>query len=476
VSRRRVLDLQTSLPEGGEWRLPSEVFTHFDGRRWSNPPPTPPVGAAPGMGATVLRPTPVPARAGPVLEGIGAWFEVAPVSAEVVELRVTQAEVGSWPLLVPRGSVAVTADAWLLGIDAHGLIRRPQGDALRLYGAVWSATPAVTLRAPEPTQIAEALELPPHLDPRLRALARELATSPAPVRRIEATVGHLRSGYRYTFRPGAFRTGDPLAEFLFEKKAGYCEYFASAAVILLRVQGVPARFVKGLSVGLQTDQGGGLHVVRESDAHAWAEAWVPGSGWVEIDPTPPGQLMESRSRPSAFSRLAERLRASLASAWTRFTLRGPVAFGRWLAGRLAAALEQAVGSPLAWLVLLGLALGRFVLRVVRARLRRAPPPPRDVAEHVVPADLRALVRELEQRWTGAGLARPAGRGLLEHAHRVLGATPPPPPVLAAAGPRIVEAYYRARFGGVALSATERIALREALQTVAPSRTREPPRA
>jgi hypothetical protein len=356
----------------------------------------------------------------------------------------------------------VTADAWLLGIDAHGLLRRPQGDALRLYGALWSATPP-TLRAPEPGQIAEALELPPQVDPRLLALAKELATSPAPARRIEATVGHLRSAYRYTLAPGAFRTGDPLAEFLFEKKAGYCEYFASAAVILLRLQGVPARFVKGLSVGLQTDQGGGLHVVRESDAHAWVEAWVPGSGWVEVDPTPPGQFMESRPRPSSLSRLAERLRAALASAWTRYTRRGLVSFGRWLAGRLAAALEQAVRSPLAWAVLLGLTLGRFVLRVVRARLRRTPPLPRDLAEEAVPADLRVLVRELEGRWASAGLARPPGHGLLEHARRLVGATPPPPPAFASAGPRIVEAYYRARFGGEALSAAERVALRGALR-------------
>jgi hypothetical protein len=106
--------------------------------------------------------------------------------------------------------------------------------------------------------------------------------------------------------------------------------------------------------------------------------------------------------------------------------------------------------------------------VVRARLRRAPPPPRDIADEAVPADLRALVRELEQRWTGAGHARPAGRGLLEHACGLGGATPPPPPALAAAGPPIVTAYYRARFGGEALSRGERIALREALQTVAPS--------
>ena len=112
---------------------------------------------------------------------------------------------------------------------------------------------------------------------------------------------HLQAGYRYTLSPGAFRTADPVAEFLFEKKAGYCEYFASAAVLLLRLQGVPARFVKGLSVGPQTDQGGGLHVVRESDAHAWVEAWIPGEGWVEADPTPPGQFADAHGRARTHS-------------------------------------------------------------------------------------------------------------------------------------------------------------------------------
>ena len=464
VSRRRVLDVQTSLPEGGRWRLPSEVFTRFDGRRWSNPPP----GGQPAASAAVLRPASVRPALGPLLEGMGSWFEIAPVSAGSIDLRITQAEVASWPLLLPRGTAVVTADAWLLTVDPYGLLRRPPGDALRLYGAVWPAAPSSTPPAPDPRELGQALELPPQTDPRLLALAKQLAASPEPVQRIDAIVGHLQSGYRYTLAPGAFKTGDPLAEFLFEKKAGYCEYFASAAVILLRAQGVPARFVKGLAVGEQTDQGGGLHVVRESDAHAWVEAWVAGRGWVEADPTPPGQLLESRPRAAALSRYAERLRAALASAWARLTLRGPMAFGRWLAGRVAAALEQAVRSPLAWSLLAGVVLGRLVLRAIRARHQRAPAPPRDASDTAVSADLRVLVRELERRWAAAGLARPESRGLLEHARRLVAGSPPAPPTLAAAGPRIVEAYYRARFGGETLSDAEPTTLRDALQTPSPS--------
>ena len=324
VSHRRVLDLQTSLPEGGEWRLPSEVFVGFDGRRWTNPP-------APGRSGR-LRPAATPPQASALLEGIGAWFEAAPAAAETTELRVTQAGVDSWPLLLPRGSLTVTAAAAVLEVDGFGLLRRPGGDPLRLYGALWSRR-GVVGPPPPPEELEQALVLPPRIDPRLVALARELGdASPDPARRVETTLRHLQTGYRYTLAPGAFRSGDPLAEFLFEKKAGYCEYFASAAVVLLRLQGVPARFVKGLSVGPQTDQGGGLHVVRESDAHAWVEVALPGRGWIEVDPTPPGQLLASRPPASSLRRLVERLRAAWSSAWTRLTrtrARRAAAVARW---------------------------------------------------------------------------------------------------------------------------------------------------
>jgi len=468
VSRRRVLDLQTFPQSDGGWRLPSEVFVSFDGRRWANPPAAASGGAAGALQrAGVVRPATAPSPASPLLEGIGAWFEVAPPASEAVELRITQAEVDDWPLFVPRGAVAVTADAWYLEVDRHGLLRRPPGNPLRLYGALWSGGPRPAGGSLAGGELAESLSLPPRVDPRLTALAQELAAqSPEPARMVEATVRHLQTGYRYTLAPGAFRTGDPLAEFLFEKKAGYCEYFASAAVVLLRLQGVPARFVKGLSVGPHSDQGGGLHVVRESDAHAWVEAWIPGEGWGEADPTPPGQFVESRPRPSALARLAERMRAAVSSAWTRLMVRGPVASLRWLAGRVAVVVRQAVREPLAWFALVTVLLGRRLLRVARARLRRAPPPSRDASDHAVPADLRALVRDLERRWAAAGRSRPEGRGLLEHAHRVAtgtGRLPPLPPAVAAAGPRIVEAYYGARFGGQTPSDQELRPLRDALR-------------
>jgi len=404
---------------------------------------------------------PPPAHVDPLLEGLGGWFpgeaDRAPLSDArgALALRIDQGEVRRWPLLVPRGSVALTAQALLLETDAHGLVRRPRGEPLTQYGALLSPDPPPPPTAPG---LADAerdvsLALPPRVDPRVVGLARELARQAGDPRgRVAATARHLQTHYRYTLAPGAFRTDDPLAEFLFEKKEAYCEYFASAAVVLLRLQGVPARFVKGLSVGPQTDVGGGLHVVRESDAHAWVEAWVPGEGWVEADPTPPGQFAGARGHAGVLDRLWHRARAALASAWNRLHARGPVAFLGWLGRELASAAGRLLREPFAWTAALLLALGPRLLRSWQARARRrheTPPPAR------MDPELRALVREVERRWAARGRPRPASRGLLHHAREV------------AVGRAVVEAYYRARFGGAPLEPGALERLREELRTPAP---------
>src|SRR5262249_27777320 len=153
--------------------------------------------------------------------------------------------------------------------------------------------------------------------------------------------------------------------------AAYCEYFASAAVVLLRLQGVPARFVKGLSVGAQNDVGGGLHVVRESDAHAWIEAWIPGAGWVEADPTPPGQFESARGMPDGWHRWLEHARAGASEAWRRLTETGPLAFVRWAGASFVALVVRVARSPLVWLLAVTVVLAARVVRRMRARRRRA---------------------------------------------------------------------------------------------------------
>jgi transglutaminase-like putative cysteine protease len=136
-----------------------------------------------------------------------------------------------------------------------------------------------------PEDLAAALRLPGGVNPRARALAREwresLPDDPAIVRRaIEFFRG---SRFEYTLQPPPLGRNS-VDEFLFDTKQGFCEHFASSFVFLMRAAGVPARIITGYQGG-DTNPVDGYLVVRQADAHAWAEVWLEASGWTRVDPT-----------------------------------------------------------------------------------------------------------------------------------------------------------------------------------------------
>lgn len=129
------------------------------------------------------------------------------------------------------------------------------------------------------------LRLPAGSNPRVARFGETLrATHSAPSDRVAAALRFLREGnYLYTLSPP--RLGRNAAdEFLFETRRGFCEHFANAFVVLMRSAGVPARVVAGYQGG-EVNPVDGTLVVRQSDAHAWAEVWLAGQGWVRVDPT-----------------------------------------------------------------------------------------------------------------------------------------------------------------------------------------------
>jgi transglutaminase-like putative cysteine protease len=136
-----------------------------------------------------------------------------------------------------------------------------------------------------PASLADWLQLPPGYNPRTLELAARLrATAADPVARVNAVLDHFRrGGYRYTLEPPLLGR-HAIDEFLFETRVGFCEHYAAAFVVLMRALDVPARVVTGY-------QGGEINpvdkflTVRQSDAHAWAEVWLAGRGWVRVDPT-----------------------------------------------------------------------------------------------------------------------------------------------------------------------------------------------
>jgi hypothetical protein len=139
----------------------------------------------------------------------------------------------------------------------------------------------------------------PRLDPRIPELARQITRSENnSYDRAVAIEYYLRHNFAYTLNLTGRSGQDPLAHFLFESRAGHCEYFASAMTVMLRTLGIPSREVNGFLPGEFNDVGGD-YIVRASDAHSWVEAYFPGSGWITFDPTPPGQDSDS----GLFSRL-----------------------------------------------------------------------------------------------------------------------------------------------------------------------------
>jgi transglutaminase-like putative cysteine protease len=127
----------------------------------------------------------------------------------------------------------------------------------------------------------------PKLDPRIGDLARELTLgTKTDLQRIRIIDSYLRKTYPYTTDLPQIEPADPVAYFMFERKKGHCEYFASALAVMLRNIGIPARVATGFQNGIYNHISG-WYLVRASDAHSWVEAWVDGRGWMTFDPTPP---------------------------------------------------------------------------------------------------------------------------------------------------------------------------------------------
>jgi len=120
------------------------------------------------------------------------------------------------------------------------------------------------------------------------------------MRRLER---HLQREYRYTLDLRGYRgSRSKLVSFLFERREGHCEFYASSMVLMARLMGVPARLVNGFQLG-QYNPIGDFYTVRAADAHSWVEIYFPGRGWVEFDPTPAGgQTSEfARATPDLWS-------------------------------------------------------------------------------------------------------------------------------------------------------------------------------
>ncbi len=140
-----------------------------------------------------------------------------------------------------------------------------------------------------PQRLGLALQLPPNLNPRARQLAaswragRNGARDDASVIR-SALANFNQQEFHYTLEPPPLPGRDGIDDFLFTTRQGFCEHYASSFVFLMRAAGIPARVVTGYQGG-EYNAYGNYYIVRQSDAHAWAEVWLKDRGWVRVDPT-----------------------------------------------------------------------------------------------------------------------------------------------------------------------------------------------
>ena len=233
------------------WRGP--VFWHYDGRQWRSGEDT---------------------QNAPIRPQNDAYDLSYTVTLEPHDQRWLLAL--DVPVRAPD-QARLTTDDYLL---AQQPIRR-----LLQYMA-YSRLSGATERELSEERQARALQLPPRAAPQARTLARQWRNQYGAddTAIIQAALQYFREQpFFYTLQPPPL-PGDPVDQFLFQTRRGFCEHYTSSFVVLMRAAGIPARVITGYQGG-EWNHAAGYLLVRQSDAHAWAEVWRPAQGWVRIDPT-----------------------------------------------------------------------------------------------------------------------------------------------------------------------------------------------
>jgi transglutaminase-like putative cysteine protease len=183
-------------------------------------------------------------------------------------------------------------DLAVLATDPDGLPTTAFAEAIE-DGVFPTPAPSDSALREEPPGVDDLLALPEDLDPRIQTLARRLTTGLGSdyerALALETFLRNRENGFRYDLSVSPAGSTDDLGEFLFDTtspdyRAGYCEIYASALAAMGRSAGIPSRVVLGFTPG--DDLGDGRVVVRDNNAHAWVEFWMPNQGWVRFDATP----------------------------------------------------------------------------------------------------------------------------------------------------------------------------------------------
>lgn len=282
------------------------VLSRFDGRRWE--PAQPEFRQPPRLEANLQ------------VEGEPIAYEVTLEASQRPWLMVMEAS-NERPRLAGINAVMTPDLQWLADRPLTELTRYTARSYAQFRHGPTRLTPA----------LIEMAQLPIDSNPRTRELAAQLRTqvrsqggNPTDGQTlINAALERLRTGgYTYTLEPGIYGT-HTADEFWLDRKSGFCEHIASSFVVLMRALDLPARVVTGYQGGL-INSIDGYWTIRQSDAHAWAEVWLTGQGWVRVDPTSsvaPGRTGSLRLQPprnavaQALATVSPQFSLSLRAGW-----------------------------------------------------------------------------------------------------------------------------------------------------------------
>jgi len=428
-----------------------------------------------------------------LLRSADGWFHLpssppAQPAALPVRQDVILEPLGTAVLFAAPNPVSVGGVPGLLRTDSQETLLLAGPPAGRIRYQVDSVPPHL-VQADRQVQLAEYgripeayLQLPPGSD-RLVGLARSvsglppasLSTGKIPVYEAAGRIErYLKQHYRYTLdvKPPA-RQLSAIDDFLFVQKAGYCEYYATAMVLMLRGLGVPARLVSGFLTG-EWNTFGGYFTVREQDAHTWVEVYFPATGWYPFNPTPSVE---------AFPHVMGRLRQMIDTLWVswdryivRFSLQDQLAAwqemrsqgmawqGRslqWVESAksdLKLALGWVVSRRDIWLVLI--AAGCFMVLVIRWWTQRQGSWPFKrfkAAQRNGRTFYTKMLRLLAER----GVRKPRTLTPLEFV-QVMGPELGP---VAGAVAALTEYYHRLRFGAMSLTPDEQLDVTRLLRQI-----------
>ena len=376
--------------------------------------------------------------------------------------------IGADVLFAATSPVAFEVDVPFRGIRASD----ERNDEIRLrhdgplhYGA-WSqlATPADEALAAAPAEVPRGfevyLQLPPEITARTRELAAQLtAGATTPYERANRLRDWLVTNLDYSLdleEPGG---QEPIDFFLFTRKAGHCEYFASAFAVLARAVGVPTRNVNGF-LGGEWNEYDGYVAVRAGDAHAWSEVYFPGQGWVVYDATPPGVSDRLGRGGNGWRAKMRRWFDSLRFQWNKWVIDYDLyqqlelfrSIGRKFSGG-ARSMKSMADSIKGWLArnLVALAVTGGVAAIavaiwLRRRRRRGPGAPTERAR--ARSELAMLYDRAARRLAKRGYRRDPAITPRELARDLIARGIDGGPELG----ELTELYYAAEWGGTATAA------------------------